>query len=177
MTTKYRNLLIIYGLMVLVILSRLIPHPVNFTPVGALGLFAGAFLARKIAWLIPLIVLFISDVLIGLYEPVSMLFVYLGFFSSTLIGHYFLSKRRSGLSLFGSSLGAAVIFFIFSNFGTWLSGTLYPMTLHGLVECYIMALPFFGNTLISTILYTFILFISIDYLNQRLDQNRTISAI
>lgn len=177
MTILKRNYLIIYGLIALVILSRLVPHPVNFTPMGALGLFAGAYLARKSAWLIPVAALVISDLFIGLYEPVAMLFVYLGFASGAFIGHYLLRDRSSGLLLAGSSVAVSVIFFLLSNFGTWLAGTLYPMTLAGLVQCYILALPFFGNTLASTLIYTFVLFTVIEVLNQRLYRQHSISAV
>ncbi len=177
MTRQIRNYLIIYGLIALVIFSRLVPHPVNFTPMGALGLFAGAYLARKSAWLVPLAALIISDLFIGTYHLVSMLFVYLGFVSGTLIGHYLLKERSNVLLLFGSSLAVSVIFFLLSNFGTWLSGTLYPMTMAGLVECFVLALPFFGNTFASTLIYTFVLFMIIELLNQRLDTNNSITAV
>ena len=177
MTRLKRNYLIIYGLIALVIISRLVPHPVNFTPMGALGLFAGAYLARKSAWLVPLVALIISDLFIGIYHPVSMLFVYIGFASGTMIGHYFLKERRNALLLVGSSFAISVIFFLLSNFGTWLSGTLYPMTLSGLVECFVLALPFFGNTLASTLIYTFVLFMFIEVLNHRLDSNNSITAV
>jgi len=45
-----------------------------------------------------------------------------------------------------------------SNFGTWLSGTLYPMSLTGLTECFIMAIPFYGNTLLGDLFYVAVLF-------------------
>ena len=172
-----RNFFIIYGLIALVILLRLVPHPVNFTPMGALGLFAGAYLARKSAWLIPVVALAISDLFIGTYEPVAMLFVYLGFVSGAFLGHYLLKNRFNGLLLAGSSVAVSVLFFLLSNFGTWLAGTLYPLTLAGLAQCYIMALPFFGNTLASTLIYTFFLFTVIELLNHYLGRNRSITAV
>lgn len=172
-----RNYLIIYGLIALVILSRLVPHPVNFTPMGALGLFAGAYLARKSAWLIPVVALFISDIFIGTYEPVAMFFVYLGFASGALVGHYLLKERAGILLLAGSSVAVAVLFFLLSNFGTWLAGTLYPMSATGLAQCFILALPFFGNTLAGTLVYTFLLFSVIEILNQYLVRNQPITAV
>ena len=73
--------------------------------------------------------------------------------SVALIGYisiYFknsLSKRLLGAA------SAAVIFFILSNFGVWISGG-YGYTLNGLISCYILAIPFFGNTFVSTIIYS-----------------------
>jgi len=87
-----------------------------------------------------------------------MLFVYLGFAANILIGRQFLLQKRSIPSLFGASLASAVIFFIFSNFGVWLTGMMYPMTFAGLSECFVMAIPFFGNTLIGTFVYVVVLF-------------------
>lgn len=167
MNKTRQTLVLIYGLMALVILSRLLPHPPNFTPVAALGLFAGAYLSRKIAWLLPLLALFISDLFLGIYEPLAMLFVYLGFAAAIAIGHLLLQQQRHALPLAISSVAVATLFFLLSNFGTWLAGGLYPLTLNGLVQCYVLALPFFGNTLASTVLYTFILFTLFEWLQQR----------
>lgn len=177
MTLLKRNHLIIYGLIALVILSRLVPHPVNFTPMGALGLFSGAYLGRKTAWLIPIVALLISDLYIGAYEPVAMLFVYLGFASGAVIGHYLLKGGGGALALAASSLAVSVIFFLLSNFGTWLAGTLYPMTMAGLVQCFVLALPFFGNTLASTLIYSFVLFSCIQMLNHRLSSEHPVRAV
>jgi len=147
-----------YILIILAILSRLLPHPANFTPIGALGLFAGAYLTRQSAWLIPIAAMLISDFFIGLYHPVAMLFVYFGFIASAVIGRLILFHQRSIINLAGSALASAIIFFILSNLGVWFSGTLYPMNLTGLSECYLMAIPFFGNTLISQFVYVLLLF-------------------
>ena len=152
------NPVFIYGLIILVIMSRLIPHAANFTPIGALGLFAGAYLTRRSAWLIPFAALILSDLIIGFYHIYVMLFVYLGFAANIMIGRQFLLQKRSILSLFAASLVSAVIFFIFSNFGVWLTGMMYPMTFAGLSECFVMAIPFFGNTLFGTFVYVVVLF-------------------
>ncbi len=154
---KHKNIFIII-LVVLAVFSRLIPHPLNFTPVGALGLFAGAYIVDKRVWLLPLCALLLSDFFIGFYEPIAMLFVYLGFALSAFIGRLLLTEKRSSLRLGGAAVSSATIFFIVSNFGTWLSGTLYPMSLAGLTECYLMAIPFYGNTLLGDIFYVAVLF-------------------
>jgi uncharacterized protein DUF6580 len=154
---KHKNIFLLI-LVLLAVFSRLIPHPLNFTPIGALGLFAGAYIVDKRVWLLPLCALLLSDFFVGFYEPIAMLFVYLGFALTAFVGRLLLSEKRSPLNLGGAALSSATIFFIVSNFGTWLSGTLYPISIAGLVECYVMAIPFYGNTLLGDLFYVTALF-------------------
>ena len=148
---------VIYGLIVLAILTRLLPHPINITSVGALSLFAGAFLPIRIAWMVPVFTLLISDAVTGFYSPVVMIFVYLGFASGTLIGRFLLMQKRSIPRLGSGAVLGACIFFVLSNFGMWLSGA-YPYTMDGLIVCYVNAIPYFRHTLVGDIFYTFLLF-------------------
>ena len=92
-----KNIIIIISLILFAIALRLVPHPPNFSPVGAVGLFAGCFLSHKRFWLIPLVALFISDYFLGFYNVVLMLTVYTSFFISAIIGQYFLRVRRTSL--------------------------------------------------------------------------------
>ena len=89
-----------------------------------------------------------------------MLTVYVYFFISAIIGQNYLRVNRTGLKIAGASIVSATQFFIFSNFGVWLSGTMYPLNFAGLIECYVMGIPFYGNTLISELFYVAILFSS-----------------
>ena len=73
-----KNNVILFLLILIVAFSRLVPHPLNFTPIGALGLFAGAYLLDRRSWMLPLCALLLSDFFIGFYEPIAMIFVYLG---------------------------------------------------------------------------------------------------
>jgi len=157
MMLKHKNTILLL-LVFFAVLSRLIPHPVNFTPIGALGLFAGAYIIDKRVWLLPVCALLLSDFFMGFYEPIVMLFVYLGFALSTFIGRILIFKERTFLRLGGAALFSATLFFILSNFGTWLSGVLYPMSLAGLTECFIMAIPFYPNTLLGDLFYVLVLF-------------------
>jgi hypothetical protein len=134
---------------------RLVPHPVNLAPVGAIALFAGAVLPRKLAWWLPLGILVISDLIIGPYS--SMLFTWAAFLLVTLFGMT-LRGTSNWLRVPFGALGASVIFFIVSNFGTWLQGNMYDLTWAGLVLCYEMALPFFRNTFVGDLLYSTLLF-------------------
>lgn len=156
---------VIYGVLLFAILSRLLPHPINLTSVGALSLFAGAFLSIRIAWIAPVFTLVIGDAVGGFYSPVVMFFVYAGFVCSTFVGRYLLMHRRTITRLGGGAVIGASIFFVLSNFGMWLSGT-YPATMEGLITCYIRAIPYFRHTLIGDIFYTFFLFGSHELVRQ-----------
>ena len=149
--------MLVFVLILLAAASRLLPHPPNFAPVAAMGLFAGALIDRKSAWLVPFGALLASDAFLGFYHPVSMFWNYLAFASCLLLGSTVLSRGRSFLRISGAVLGSAVTFFVLSNFGMWASGY-YPRTWAGLVECYVAALPFFRNTLSSDVLFSAALF-------------------
>jgi len=148
----------IYGLIVFTVLSRLFPHPLNFSSVGGLALFAGAFMPLRSAWIAPIFTLLITDAVTGFYDPVVMIFVYISFICSTLIGHYILHKQRSVLRLGSSAFISAYVFYMVSNFGFWLVGNYYPLTIDGLITCYVRAIPYFKHTLAGDVLYTFLLF-------------------
>ena len=144
-------------LILLAVASRLLPHPPNFAPVAAIGLFAGSVFSRRAGWLVPFAALLLSDLVIGFYHPVSMLWNYLGFAACLLLGSGLVGNRRTVVRLAGATLASSIAFFGLSNLGMWMSGY-YPRTLAGLAECYVAALPFFRNTLASDALYTAALF-------------------
>jgi hypothetical protein len=159
---------VIVGAVLLAALSRLIPHPPNFTPVTALALFGAATLAdRRLALLVPLAALFISDLCIevlhrmglmaswGIYS--GMWVTYFAFLLITLMG-LFLRHRRNGPAIAGTTLAGSVVFFAVTNFGIWWSGNLYPRTLDGLLTCYTAAIPFFQNSLLGDAFYATVLF-------------------
>ena len=147
----------VFVLLVLAAASRLLPHPPNFAPVAAMGLFAGAFAGRRGAWLVAFGALVASDVVLGFYHPMSMFWNYLAFAACLLLGSGWLQRTRTFTRVAGAVLASAVTFFVISNFGMWASGY-YPRTWAGLVECYVQALPFFRNTLASDVLYSAVLF-------------------
>ena len=149
-----------YLLIALTVILRLLPHPFGLTPIGALGLFAGAYCSPKFAWAVPLIALAIGDLLTGGYNVIVFVSVYLGFLGGPLLGRLLLKHRRGPANLLIAVFGAAVIFFLVSNFGMWLAdpGQLYPRTLAGLLECYLNGLPYFRITLMGDLVYSAILF-------------------
>ena len=129
--------------------SRLAPHPPNFTPILSIALFCGISFRSKYIFLIPLFSMLISDYFIG-YHSVIM-YVYISLLIIFFIGKYLIKENSFNSTMF-LSLSSAIIFFIISNFGVWIVG--YPKTISGFVACYVAALPFLSNTLISTLLFS-----------------------
>lgn len=138
---------IVLAIIIFGILARLIPHPPNFSPVTAIALFSGLnFKNKKFAFLIPILILFISDLFIGI--SVINIFVYSGFLLVVQLGSKIRSIRFLNIIL------ASLIFFIISNFGVWIIG--YPKTIDGLILCYTMAIPFFGYSLAGDLFFGYL---------------------
>lgn len=136
--------------------SRLIPHPWNFTAIGAMALFGGAYLpSKKQSLLIPIAALFVSDLVLGLHS--TMVFVYLAFSINVLLG-WTLREQKSVFRLGTLSLVSSSLFFLISNFGVWTMQTMYPMNLQGLAECYVAAIPFFDNQIYGDLFFSGLLF-------------------
>jgi hypothetical protein len=134
------------------LLARFLPHPANFAPVAAIALFSARYLPKKLAFILPLSIMFISDLFLGFYG-LEMIFVYGSFVLAGIIG---LLSRHQKISSFipFSSFSSSIIFFLVTNFGVWLTTTMYAKNLVGLSSCFILAIPFFRNTLVSDLLYT-----------------------
>jgi hypothetical protein len=143
------------ALVVFGVVMRLLPHPANLAPVGAIALFGGAVLPRKLGWWLPLAVMIASDLFLGFYN--GIVFTWLGFLLVGLFGMT-LRGQSNWLRIPLGALGASVIFFVVSNFGVWAQGQMYAHTWAGLVQCYEMALPFFRNTFFGDLLYSSLLF-------------------
>ena len=142
---------VIFSMIILAVASRLLPHPPNFAPITGIALFAASKLNKKIlAFLLPLFCLFITDLILGLGW--INLFIYGAFGMVSLIGMRI--QKVSPLTVVGSSL----LFFIVSNLGVWF--LYYPLTLEGLMTCFTLAIPFFGNTIAGDLVYTAVLFYS-----------------
>ena len=143
------NKYLITGAMIILVLalSRLIPHPPNFSPVTAIALFGGLnFSDKRIAVSIPLIVLFLSDLILGI--SVINLFVYTGFSIIVFLGTKIKSIK------FGNIILSSFIFFLISNFGVWIIG--YPKNIEGLILCYTMAIPFFGYSIAGDLFFGYL---------------------
>jgi len=153
--TKQKIVLFFY-LVGLIALSRIIPHPPNFTPVLAMAVFM-PYLTRDIysAMLVPLSAMFVSDLYLGLH--LSMFWVYTSILLGTTLSQYTISMKKTYVHLGSNALLSSTIFFIVTNFAVWMSGSMYPLTIDGLLLCYTMAIPFFGNTLAGTLFYVSLL--------------------
>jgi len=126
--------------------SRFIPHPPNFTSLMALSFYVPALLGAR--YLPALILSFlITDLFVGFHEV-----TFFTWGSVVVIGLSAKFFLKSKLSRIAGALTGAVIFFVITNFGVWSLGS-YGYTVEGLIICYMLALPFFGNTLISTIIF------------------------
>jgi len=146
---------------------RILPHPLNFTPIIGIALFGGAYLSRKIAAIIPISAMLISDFFIGFYSPILMAFVYIPFIVIVILG-FWIKNHKKWYNVIGASFISSILFFLISNFGFWLFGGFYPGTTAGLISCYIAAIPFFKNTLLSALFYTGVLFGTYEFLETQI---------
>lgn len=136
--------------------SRLIPHPPNVASITAVALFGGAYLSdRRLACFIPLTALFLSDLILGFY---SHMWVVYGSFALVVCVGFLLRMRRTPLAIAGAALASSILFFVITNFAVWVFGSLYPKTIEGFLACYVAAIPFFQNTLLGDALYSIVLF-------------------
>jgi len=136
--------IVVFSVILTAALLRLLPHWPNFTPIAAMALFAGTYFDRKqYAFAIPVVAMFISDLIIGLHA--NMPAVYLSFALTVVLGMA-IRKKVSVRSVFMASVASAMIFFLITNFSSWLAMSLYPKNFMGLIECYIAGLVFFRDT-------------------------------
>lgn len=157
-------------LVVLAAALRILPHPWNLTPIGAIALFSGSvFKERWLRFSFPLLALFAGDAVIGFHK--LMLVVYLSFLASVAIGMW-IGEKRGVFRIAGGTLLGALQFFVVTNFGVWAVFTTYPKSLAGLLACYIAGVPFFWNTLAGDALYTVLLFGGYALAERLLSQNR-----
>ena len=141
------------SLILILAFSRLIPHPPNFTPIIATALMSGFLLKNKhLSLIVVLISMVISDLIIGFYS--SYFFVYFSLILIILIFSKFI-KKVNFKNLFVLSISSSLLFFVVTNFGVWMMGDLYEKNLNGLALCYILAIPYFTNTLLSTIFFSY----------------------
>lgn len=143
-------------------LLRLVPHIPNVAPIAGMALFGGAYLNKKYAILVPLIAMALSDIFLGFNASSPM--VYTSFFITGCIGMWVKNHKNIG-TVIGASLISSVIFYVLTNFNFWYATPLYPKTFSGMVEAYIMALPFFRNTIAGDLFYTGVLFGSYEFVH------------
>jgi hypothetical protein len=151
---SFKNLISPLLVILIAVLMRLVPHLPNFTPIAAMALFGGVYLNKKYAFAIPLLAMFISDIFLGFHA--TMPYVYGSFILTGMIGLW-LKNHKSAKNLVCASLISSILFFLITNFGVWAGGW-YPKTLSGLLESYIMGIPFFKNTVLGDLCYSGVFF-------------------
>jgi len=167
--------LVVLGLIVAAAASRLLPHPPNFVPVGAMALFGAAALPKRwLAFAVPLVAFYLSDLVLNnvvyaaYYEGFQwgmswftagaiLLMVALG---TGMLRNLPFSWSRIG----GAAIGATMIFFLVTNFGVWAGGAMYPKTFAGLLAAFGAGLPFLLNSLLANLVFSGILFGAARYL-------------
>lgn len=155
MTMKYY---LIAGLIILALVGRLIPHPDNFTPMLAVALFGGAVLPGRTAFLIPLAAMLSSDLLMGNSITWMTPVIYGCFALGTGLGRW-LGRDRTWAKTGFVALAGGFLFYLVMNFAVWMTPNgLYPHTVDGLIQCYVMALPFLRNDIAGNVLWSGLLF-------------------
>lgn len=137
------------------VLLRLVPHPWNFAPITGLALFSGAFLRTRVSVAVLFAALLASDMILGFHK--TMFFTWGSFLAVMWIGRS-LSESPAWLSILGRAAASSILFFVVTNFGVFVTESLYPFSWQGLQECYWRALPFFRNSFLSDLVYTAALF-------------------
>lgn len=172
---KYR---LAIALIALAAITRLLPHPPNFTPIAAIALFGAAYFNRQ-SWMmaIPFIALFLSDLFLnnvlyrewygGQFVFVSSWWIYVAFGLVMLLGWAILRQKVNVVRVLGASLSASGVFFVVSNLGTFLETSMYPKTAAGLAACYTAALPFLGNTMLGDLVFSAVLFGAYEWMMRR----------
>jgi hypothetical protein len=163
---KYR---LAFALIALAALTRLLPHPNNFTPLGAIALFGAAYFSRQ--WLmlaIPFAALFLTDLFLNnvIYRElygnqftlITSWWIYAAFAVVMLAGMGWFRNKVNGVRIIGASLSASAIFFLVTNFSVWLESGMYPQTFTGLAACFTAGIPFLGNTVMGDLFFSMAMF-------------------
>lgn len=141
--------------------------PWNFTPVEAMALFGGAYFAdRRLAVLVPLAAMALSDVVIG-FDGAMSLIVY-ACIAATAFAGFGLRGRARIVNVTLAAIASATGFYLITNFFVWLTGTMYAHSFAGLVECYVAGWPFYQyGSLPGTVLWSALLFGGFALLSRR----------
>lgn len=165
--TKYTKEILVGLFIVVVAVSRIlmnvnggVPILSNFTPIGAMALFGGAYFSKRTAFIFPLLTLWISDIIISSFYYGKLTFFYEGagwvygtFFLIVIVGMYVL-RTKKWTNMILASFVAVLVHWIVTDFGVWISGTMYPKTASGFWACLVAAIPFERNFLLGTIMYS-----------------------
>lgn len=159
------KLILVLAIIIVSIITRFLPHPPNFSPIMAIALFGSVYIDdKRLAYIIPILILFFSDIFLGLHPDIPA--VYISFLIVVALGSI-LRNKISIARLIGVAIISSLIFFLITNFSVWLTSGMYSKDIYGLYECYVMAIPFFRNSLLGDLAFTTILFGSYYLLEKR----------
>jgi len=143
------------GLFMIGVLSRLVPHPANFTAVTAVSIFAGSRCGWVRTGVLVFFVMVFSDLILGFH---SVMWATYGSYL-LIVGLSSVTLRSVGAGkIIGTTVSASVLFYLITNFAVWQEGILYPVTLTGLIDSYIAGLPFLRNSLFGDLTYSMLFF-------------------
>lgn len=152
---------------------------VNFSPAGALFVYSGARMRGVGAWIVPGIVMVITDLILGFSRygtgtwTAATVFVYGAFFINVALGRL-LSRTENVFAVLGTSLAASIQFFFTSNIGVWLTSGMYSLDVSGLLTCFELAVPFYRNTLAGDMVFTCAFFLAHYLLAQRVSPREAV---
>ena len=175
-----KRLLLVSGIIGLAALYRLLPHSYNFTPVGAMALVGGMYLGKRyLAFLLPILSLYASDLILNntinrafitdqtgfVFFADYMIFVYGAFLLTVVLG-IALSKKGVASKILVGTITSSLLFFFVTNFGSWLTGAMYPKTFAGLVSAIGAGIPFFDKTLLANVIFVPMFVLTIEWLTK-----------
>lgn len=176
MKDETKKIIAVSTIVLLLAASRLLKHPYNFTPITAMSVFAGCYLRKHWGLIFPLGGMLVSDYFIGFYDWKLMIAVYIGIGISFYVGWCMRGKIR-WYRVILAALISSLFFFFVSNFAVWIFYEWYPHTLAGLVQCFIMALPFFKNSLAGDLIYTGAIFGAYELAFRNIKQRALLKAV
>jgi hypothetical protein len=173
-----KRFLVLSGFILIAALSRMIPHPYNFAPMGAMAIFGAAYFSdKKFSFLVPLVAMFISDLLVnnilyaGFYGGFTLFtpgFYWMyGAIALIVLAGLLIMKKVNTPRIIAGSLSASVIFFLITNFGVWLGSPIYPQGLEGLFMSYAAGIPFFHYTVLGDLFYSGVMFGAFEYIKSQ----------
>ena len=159
--SKTQKFISYFAMILLAVFARLIPHSPNFTPIGGLAIFSGLQFKSKLSVLIPLLAMVISDMFLGIHKTIP--YVYISFIIIFFLGRS-IKNEITFKKIVIISLVSSILFFLITNLGVFITGSMYQKSFSGLIQCYFMGIPFFRNTAISDIFYSLTFFYGYKYL-------------
>lgn len=163
-----KRLIVAVIVVLFLVFARILPHPLNFTPVGAMALLLGSKFKKGYFGIVLVIVSYvISDVFVNglLYNSWSVNYflkpttwIFYSIFMLYFVAGKYIVRGNKTVTIAGASILSSILFFVLSNLLVFLSSSLYPKTISGLVQCYTLAIPFFNNTIAGDLVFSALFF-------------------